>query len=157
MTLQERIDEINNLQQDQNWYIVKQNLSFQDLCFAAKILEDYKKENSSLNFESYFTQESPKYNINSPTHRMTVNCYYLGLLHKTSSQYKDAEHSNVYYQIKERCNGDFFKVETYYDLMINQIEKVYTSNEIDEEHNGIRKDFKIHPTFFLYKIDSYLS
>jgi hypothetical protein len=152
MTLNERIEEIKSLQNDQNWYIVKQNLNFKDLCYATKILEDYKNNDNKLNYEDYFALESSNYGIANPTHRMTVNCYYLGLLKKHSSQYRDSEPTEIYYEIKKRCSGDFSKKELYEDLMINQIEKVYTSNLIDEQHNSLRKDFKIHPTFFLYKI-----
>ena len=82
MTIKERINEIKSLTQDQCWYITKQPLSFKELCYAAKIVEEYQSGNSSLNFADYFnTIKSIEYGISS-NHRMTNACCYIGLLEK---------------------------------------------------------------------------
>lgn len=36
--------------------------------------------------------------------------------------------------------------------MINQIEKLYLTNEVDRASNSLRKNFKIHPALFLAKV-----
>jgi len=89
MTIQERIDDIIALQQDQCWYITKHPLEFKDLLYASKIVEDFQLEDSPLNFEEFFNTKADEYGI-SHNHRMTNNCYYLGLLEKNGTQYKDA-------------------------------------------------------------------
>ena len=151
MTLQERIEDIKSLQQDQCWYITKQSLDFKELCYAAKIVEDYKRDTPSSNFETFFSTKADEYGI-SPTHRLTNNCYYLGLLKKEGIQYKDATLTPIYYAIKEKYNNDFSSIDLNDSLIINQIEKVFISNPVDSEINGIRSDFRIHPAFFLYKV-----
>lgn len=150
MTLQERIDEIKLLQKGQHWYITKQPLDFVELSYATKILKDYKTKGNGDNFETFFVNEAKKYSI-TQNHRMTNNCYYLGLA-KQNGQYQDAIIADAFLEIERRCNSDFNNKDLYFDLLINQIEKVYTANEVDRLKDGIRSEFKIHPTFFLYKI-----
>lgn len=152
MTIQERIKEIKSFVQDECWYITKHTLDFSDLCYATQIVEDYQKGNSSKNFADFFNQEKALIYGISPNHRMTNNCYYLGLLEKTTSEYKDAKPTDVFYEIKRKCQGNFKNTDTYVDLMINQIEKLYLTNEVDRASNSLRKNFKIHPALFLAKV-----
>lgn len=152
MTIKERINEIKSLTQDQCWYITKQPLSFKELCYAAKIVEEYQSGNSSLNFADYFnTIKSIEYGISS-NHRMTNNCYYIGLLEKNGSEYKDSILTEIYYEIKNRCNSNFEDEDSYFDILINQIEKVYLTNDVDRAKETIRKNININPAFFLYKV-----
>jgi hypothetical protein len=151
MTLTERINQIKSLQKDECWYITKQSLSFKDLCFAAKIVEEFKLQQNVANFETFFAEKAAIYGI-TPTHRMANNCYYIGLLSKNGTQYKDAMLTEAYFTIKASCDGDFSKTELYKDILISQIEKVFVSNAIDEENAGLRKHYKINPAFYLAKI-----
>jgi len=150
MTIKERIQQINSLTQDECWYITKQPLKFNELCFAAKILEDFLLQSTEPNYETFFVRLAPTYGI-SPNHRMTNNCYYVGLLNN-NGQYKDATVSDAYLAIKSRCNGDFNRTDLYEDLIVSQIEKVFISNPVDREQNGLRINFKIHPAYFLAKV-----
>ena len=50
MTIKERIQQINSLTQDECWYITKQSLKFNELCFAAKILEDFLLQKTEHNY-----------------------------------------------------------------------------------------------------------
>lgn len=103
-TLKNRIEEIKQLKKEECWYVTKQPLSFKDLCFAAKIVEDFIGKNRIGNFEQFFKIEvnKNKYPI-SANHRMTSNCYYLGLLEKDEKgAYKDAKLTAVYTQLKEK-------------------------------------------------------
>jgi hypothetical protein len=152
MTITERIKEIKSFIQDECWYITKHTLNFSDLCYATQIVEDYQKGNSSKNFADFFNQEMALIYGISPNHRMTNNCYYLGLLEKTTSEYKDAKPTDIFFQIKRKCQGNFKNTESYNDLMINQIEKLYLTNEVDRASNSLRKNFKIHPAIFLAKV-----
>jgi predicted transport protein len=153
MVLSERIAQINSLLEDQCWYITRQVTNFSELCYAAKILEDYQTNNETGNYEAYFISKYSAYNMSSKVHRQTNNCYYLGLLNRTSGQYQTAELTPVYFEIKSRCNGDFSNVTTYQDLLISQIEKLYISRPPLEERADVdRSAYKIHPAFFLSKI-----
>lgn len=153
MVLSQRIAQINSLTQDECWYITRQTLNFKELCFAAKILEEYKTNSTGLNFENYFINKATEYSLSSTVHRQTNNCYYIGLLKKNGTQYKDAELTPIYFEIKSRCNGDFNNTALYQDIIISQIEKVFISNpSADEESSGLRNNYKIHPAYFLAKV-----
>ncbi|AFI04863.1 McrB family protein [Helicobacter cetorum] len=112
----------------------------------------HSKEKANDNFESFFETLSKELPIISPTHRMTINSYYVGLPERQSTSYKDAKPSQVYYRIKELCKGDFSDTSSYQHIIVEQIEKIYTTNELDEKSKDLRKDFDILLAFFLYKI-----
>lgn len=152
MTITERINEIKSLQQDQCWYITKQPLSFKELCYAAKIVEEYQEGKSSLNFADFFNSEKAVEFGISPNHRMTNNCYYIGLLEKNGSEYKDSILTDVYHEIKKRCNSNFENIDSYKDILVDQIEKVFVTNEVDRAKDGLRSNISINPAFFLAKV-----
>jgi MoxR-like ATPase len=152
MNLRERLNIIKNLKQDECWYITRQSLKFSDLCYAAYILDLYNLDPQGLNFSDFFNSKAVNFGISS-NHRMTNNCYYLGLLKKTGNgQYSNAIHTEVYYEIKNRVNCNFNDTALYEDIIIKQIEKLFISHFVDEELEGIRRKYKIHPTIYLYKI-----
>lgn len=151
-TILDRIKEIQELTNNQCWYITKQSLVFKDLCFAAKIVEDFQKGVINQTFADFFNEtKALEYGI-PQNHRLTNNCYYVGLLQKNGAQYANAIPTPIYKEIRDRCKGDFNSVDSYKDLMISQIEKVFITNPIDEESQGIRAGFKIHPAYFLAKV-----
>ena len=155
MTLKERIEEILSLENNQCWYITKQNLNFEELCFAAYILENFQKQTINTNFNIFFQIEALNYSI-SQNYRQTNNCYYLGLLEKKiekkKGNYQFASHTEAYYEIKKKCKGNFKETELFIHNIIDQIEKIVISHSVDEELVGLRNDFILHPTIFLYKI-----
>lgn len=155
MTLKERIDEILSLEKNQCWYITKQNLIFEELCFAAYILEKFQNQTTNTTFQNFFQKESLNFSI-SENYRQTNNCYFLGLLDKNldkkKGKYEFAVHTEAYIDIKSKCKGNFNKTELYIENIIDQIEKIVISHPVDEEVGGLRSDFILHPTIFLYKI-----
>lgn len=142
----------------QTWYITKQELQFWKLCYAASILEEYKNKTQNKNLATYFKERSEEIKREKQfdkfitESRMLNNCYYLGLISKRSNTYEDADLTEVYYSIKKYCNGEFEKIELYYPLMENQIEKVFFSFDLDEEYNKKRSSYRIFPLFALYRI-----
>lgn len=63
------------------------------------------------NFADFFNQEKALIYGISPNHRMTNNCYYLGLLEKTTSEYKDAKPTDVFMKLKENVKV-ILKIQT---------------------------------------------
>jgi hypothetical protein len=155
MTLKERIDEILSLENNQCWYITRQNLNFKELCFAAYFLEKFQKQTTNTNFQNFFLREALNFSI-SVNYRQTNNCYYLGLIEKNveikKGKYEFANHTETYNVIKNKCQGNFNNVELYEENIIDQIEKIVISHPVDEELERLRNDFSLHPTIFLYKI-----
>lgn len=156
--LMEKLDELEKMDKESCWYIVRQELSFWKQCYAVKILEDFKKNNRGLNLEEYFKVRSSEianekgFDHFISTHRMLYNAYYYGILRKVSDKYVDAQATDVYFSILERCSGNFEHVDLYRDIIERQIEKIFISSDLDEKYNDIRSDYKLYPLFLLLKV-----
>lgn len=157
--ISEKINELKSYTKEEMWYIVKQEMEFWKVCYAVKILEEYKSiKTSSENLESFFKRRANEIKTKKgfekfiSTHRMLLQGYMLGLIIKKDNQYKNAYVSSVFKLIDSRCNGEFEKIDLYYDILENQVEKVYFSSFLDEECNGKRKRYRLYPLFLLYKV-----
>ena len=157
MNLTDRIVLLKQFDEKQTWYITRQDLTFWKLCYGVKILKEFQKGNSPLNFEKYYEKRVADFKelnklelIN--THRALNNAYYLGLLKKGGSQYVSASTTAVFDEITRLCSGKYEDVAKYKDLMEHQIEKLYFSLSFDEKYNDIRKQYRLFPVFTLYKI-----
>ncbi len=144
---------------EQIWYIVKQEMEFWKVCYAAHILELFMADDSNdFNLERYFKVKAQEIRREKgfdnfiTTHRMLLLGYMYGLMYKNSPLYNEASLSEVYFEIKERCNGEFEKTELYYDIIEQQIEKIYFSSELDEKNDTDRANFRLYPLFLLYKV-----
>ncbi|MBU2919626.1 AAA family ATPase [Psychrosphaera sp. F3M07] len=150
--LDKRINNIKSLEKDQCWYITRQSLDFKDLCYAAKIVNTFKdRSDQNINFESFFKEKAAEYNI-STVHRMTRNCLYVGLCQTSGSKFEDYYITSEYKEIEKLCEGKFENVDLYEEIMIKLIEKIFISAEHDEQNDDLRKNIRLHPTLFLYKI-----
>lgn len=158
--LKSKFDELVNAEKFECWYLVKQQTSFVDVCYLVHFLEKFKNEHPSQNLENFIKDEVTKFNsefgLNITTvHRCLLVASYYGLITKTAekgSNYEDCEITSVYYEIESRCNGKFENTDLYKDIIQRQIEKIYITTPIDDQYQGTRKDFKIYPVIFLYKI-----
>lgn len=112
------------------WYITKQNCNFRDLCFMANILELWN-DNPNEPFQIFFDRkkkESP-FNefINDTPHRALKNCEFFGLMNQTNgakSAYSSKNLTKAYYEIKEKCEGNFKLLERYQNYINKQIENM---------------------------------
>lgn len=133
------------------WYITKQNLLFRDLCFMAKILEDWgdsKDENYQSFFDSHKTMLKYGQLSSLTPHRATKNCEYIGLT-ETSDKYSSKKLTPFYFSLKDACNGDFNKLSSYPNVIDKQLERMY----IDSQNNKLYTvTFQICPFMFLFKI-----
>jgi len=150
-TISNRLTQIENAIQDECWYITKQTLKFESLCIAASIVETYNTTDRSSNFETFFSNMAIELYANS-NHRLTNNCYYVGLLSKKGKQYSQSETTETFEEIKKRCDSEFDKVEKYQDIIDRQIEKVFLSHPVDKENESIRKDIRLNPLFLTLKV-----
>lgn len=154
------LQHLSNIEKGECWYLVKQDTSFWKQCYFVSILESFKKQSNTLNFESFFSSKieelNTKKNLDLPdTHRALRVAYFYGLISDPEAQYRNYSKANitdVYIEILKRTNGEFEKTELYKDIIQSQIEKIYISSIIDEKSDSIRKDFRLYPVIFLYKI-----
>lgn len=133
------------------WYITKQNLIFRDLCFIAKILEDWDDQKEE-NYQSFFDRNKTLLQYGSlPSdlaHRATKNCEYIGLT-VPSEKYSTQNLTPFYFAIKKLCNGDFNQLSFYPEIIDKQLERMY----VDSQTNSVYTvNFQICPFMFLFKI-----
>lgn len=155
------LDRIKELKNGECWYIVKQDTSFWKQCYYTQVLLQYITENSQENLENYIKEKIAKMNKENPelklsdTYRSLRISYFYGLITSLNgdfSSYKNATGTEIYEEIKKKTEGKFEKIELYRDIIREQIEKLYISSKLDENFDSIRKDFRIFPAIFLYKI-----
>ncbi|HEG0497435.1 TPA: AAA family ATPase [Campylobacter jejuni] len=150
-------DRLDKLNKDECWYIVRQDTTFWKQCYYVYILNKIKDIDNGKTLEYNFTKE--KENINnlktelklSATYRALKIAQYFGLL-THGNQYKNTNPTDIFYKIQNLTKGEFENTELYSDIIKNQIEKIFISSNLDEESNGIRKDFRLFPIMFLYKL-----
>lgn len=133
------------------WYITKQNLVFRDLCFIAKILEEWG-DRQEENYQTFFDKhkELPEFGGFPPltAHRATKNCEYIGLI-IPSDKYSSQSLTPFYFSLKKLCNGDFNKLLLYPEIIDKQLERIF----IDSNNKlPYTESFKICPFMFLFKI-----
>ncbi len=155
------LDRIKELKNGECWYIVKQDTSFWKQCYYTQVLLQYITENSQENLENYIKEKIAKMNKENPELKLSVTyrglriSYFYGLITSLNgdfSSYKNATGTEIYEEIKKKTEGKFEKIELYRDIIREQIEKLYISSKLDENFDSIRKDFRIFPAIFLYKI-----
>lgn len=156
--LKNKIDELSNAQNYECWYLVKQDTSFVSLCYQVEYLRQFQEDNKGMNLETFIKtsvgrlkQQKPDVVV-SETHRALRVAAFFGLITMTSTSYTDAVITPSFLEIYERCNGQFENTQLYIDIVQRQIEKMYISSSIDEQHEGVRKEFRLYPVMLLYKV-----
>lgn len=156
--LQSKLNELENASKYECWYLVKQPTAFDCLCYLVSFLKEYKESETSKNLESYISDKITEIKSIKPTVEISNNyralrvAAYFGLITMTSSKYDDSIITDTYNEICMRCNGEFEKTELYKDIIQRQIEKMFISSEIDEAHEGTRKEYRLYPVMLLYKV-----
>jgi hypothetical protein len=156
--LQNKINELDSAKDYECWYLVKQDTSFISLCYQVEYLRQFQEDSQGLNLENFVKKSVAKLKIQksdvtvSDTHRALRVAAFFGLITMTSTSYKDVLVTPTFYEIVERCDGEFEKTDLYTDIIQRQIEKMFISSNIDEEYDGVRKDFRLYPVMLLYKI-----
>lgn len=156
--LKNKIDELTNANYYECWYLVKQDTSFVSLCYQVEYLKQFQEDKKGMNLETFIKKSVRNLKKQKPglavseTHRSLRVAAIFGLITMTSTSYADATVTESFIEIKDRCNGQFENTELYLDIIQRQIEKMYISSSIDEEYEGVRKEFRLYPVMLLYKV-----
>ena len=120
---------------------------------------EYKNQGkTNENLENYISRRVEEVNLANPNLELVKNyralrvAAFLGLIKMKSSSYEDSEIMPTYYEILERTSGQFEKEDLYYDIIERQLEKMFLSTSIDELWSSLRKEFRLFPLMYLYKI-----
>lgn len=156
--LQNKLTELQNASDFECWYLVKQPTAFDSLCYLVSFLKEFKDGEHQGNLQDFIGTKiaeinSVKNNVEiSNNYRALRVAAFFGLITMTTSRYDDAVITETFEEINKRCNGEFEKKDLYIDIIQRQIEKMYISSSVDEENNGVRKDYRLYPVMLLYKI-----
>ena len=164
--LQRKLTKLAELDNLQCWYLVKQPTEFGLICYLVFLLKRYKEEGYRGNIEEFVSQQtqvlrSAKPDVNfSTNYRALRVAAFFGLIKlefdsSTGSYkngYENAEITEVFEEINDRCLGDFEKTHLYANIIQRQIEKMFVSSKIDEQSDDIRSEYRLYPAMLLYKI-----
>ena len=156
--LQNKLQELQNANDYECWYLVKQPADFDSLCYLVSFLADYKTKTVSGNLQDYVGQKISELKAVKPDIKISNNyralrvAVFFGLITMTSSKYDDALITDTFKEITDRCNGEYEKTELYKDIIQRQIEKMFISSELDEQRDGVRRNYRLYPVMLLYKV-----
>lgn len=161
--LQKKLEELNQSGDYECWYLVKQPTAFDSLCYLVSFLKEYKEGQNSDNLQDYIGRKiqqlgvvKPEVNISNNYRALRVAAFF-GLITMVSDTggrmpYERAKITDTFEEINDRCAGEFEHTGLYLDIIQRQIEKMFLSSAIDEESNGVRKEYRLYPVMLLYKV-----
>ncbi len=156
--LQMKIDELEKADKYECWYLVKQPTSFDSICYLVSFLEEYQTNKTNVSLQDFvgmkvreLTAVKPNIEI-SDNYRALRVAVFFGLIAMTSIKYEDALITDSFREITGRCGGEYEHTHLYTDIIQRQIEKMYISSQIDEEYQGVRRNYRLYPVMLLYKI-----
>ncbi|MDU3176668.1 AAA family ATPase [Anaerococcus sp.] len=155
--LDKKLENLENSNLYECWYLVKQPTDFSSLCYLVSFLEDYKKENLGTNLSTYINTRVDSLNsakgLNiSKNYRALRVAVYFGLIKMIDGKYENSKTTETFEEINEITDGDFEKKDLYSHIITRQIEKIFISSSIDEEYERVRKEYRLFPVILLYKI-----
>lgn len=159
--LQNKINELQNANEYECWYLVKQPTAFDSLCYLVSFLKDYKinpPQNSSMPLQDYISNRIQNLNAIKPNIKISDNyralrvAAFFGLIQMVDTNYVNAVITDTFEEITQKCSGNYEQINLYKNVVQRQIEKMFISSSVDEEYQGVRKDYRLYPVMLLYKV-----
>lgn len=150
MLITQRLNEIRTREKNgYNWYITKQDVNFQRQCKLADVLNSYHNLETTQSFTKYRSQFPI---LSGDNYRKLINGPLFGLS-IPASHYEDYKVTQIFHHINKLCSGNFNDSQKYYEIMEQQIEKIYYPlpfYEFYDEH--LKEGFGLFITMYFYKI-----
>lgn len=146
-------DILEDIRHKKYWYFGKHSKDFIKMCYAVDLINGLPPNAKQEDFE----QAKDKFNkineikLDASMFKSLISTKMYGLLDNSSKQYVKCQPTDVFNKIKEKTEGNFCNTTAYYEMMEQQIEKIFYKNEIflSKEDKG---EFQLYPIFLLYKI-----
>lgn len=158
LVLQNKLNELQNANDYECWYLVKQPTAFDNICYLVSFLKEFKSKDTPENLQEFIGKKVTEINEIKPSVEISNNyralrvAAFFGLITMTSSKYEEAIITEAFEEINNRCGGAFENKELYEDVIQRQIEKMYISSTVDEGYKGVRQEFRLYPVMLLYKV-----
>lgn len=156
--LESKLNELSNASDYECWYLVKQPTAFDSICYLVSFLKAFKEQDRPGNLQDYIANKieslmaiKPSVDISNNYRALRVAAFF-GLIKMTNTKYENAEITDSFKEVTQRCNGEYEKTELYIDIIQRQIEKMYISSSIDEEFERVRQEYRLYPVMLLYKV-----
>lgn len=156
--LNNKLEQLKAAEEYECWYLVKHSTDFYKQCYLTAILKEYIENQSIENIETFLGRKVSEINASNPDIKLSSNyralrvAAFFGLITMHGQGYKNATITPSFDEINNRCDGKFENTETYSDIIDRQIEKMFLSSDIDEQKDGVRKEFRLYPVMLLYKV-----
>ena len=156
--LEMKLEELKNAKDYECWYLVKQPTAFDNLCYLVSFLKEFQESGRPGNLQSFISRRIGEVNSRKPEVEISDNyralrvAAFFGLITMNSAKYEEASITEAFEEIRARCGGEFEKKDLYQDIIQRQIEKMYISSKVDEEYNGVRRQYRLYPVMLLYKV-----
>lgn len=144
---------LNDIRRKNYWYFGKHSKDFVKMCYAVELINNLPDNATQKDFEkarNTFNNEND-IKLDASMFKSLICTKMYGLLDNSHNQYVKCKPTDVFNKIKERTLGNFKNIDLYYDIMEQQIEKVFFINDIfsSKEKNEI---FQLYPVFLLSKV-----
>lgn len=164
--LQRKLTELAELDKHQCWYLVKQPTEFGLICYLVFLLKRYKQQNHVDSLNDFVIAQAKLLKLEKPDFKFSENyralrvAAFFGLIKLEfnpltgtyKNGYENAEITDVFEDINDRCSGNFEQTSLYIDIIQRQIEKMFVSSRIDEQSDGTRSEYRLYPIMLLYKV-----
>lgn len=164
--LQKKLAELDALNKLECWYLVKQPTEFSVICYLVFLLKRYKEEKPESSLGQFIADETEALKLIKPDAKLSTNyralrvAAFFGLIklefiaatNSYRNGYENAEITEVFEEINDRCSGNFEETNLYSDIIQRQIEKMFVSSKIDEQSDDIRSEYRLYPVMLLYKV-----
>ena len=146
MTNDEYIEFLEQKGEDYVWQFTKQEVDFDKIFLATKLFNEWKKGNSEISPEMFFSQQHSKYGI-TDRHRTLIIAQLYGLITKNSSTYRHEDVTPVFEMLYHSNNP-----QTYKKYMTEQLLKIKLPALTYSRSNGAQSQRHIFPIIFTYQV-----
>ena len=164
--LQRKLTKLAELDKHQCWYLVKQHTDFSLICYLVFLLKRYKQENHVDKLNDFVIAQAKLLKLDKPDFEFSENyralrvAAFFGLIKfefdpltdTYKDRYENADITEVFEEINNRCLGNFEQTSLYADIIQRQIEKMFVSSKIDKQSDSTRSEYRLYPTMLLYKV-----
>lgn len=164
--LQRKLTKLAELDKLQCWYLVKQPTEFGLICYLVSLLKKYKEEGYEDSLAQFISDQTQLLRANNPNIDFSTNyralrvAAFFGLIklefnpstNTYKNGYENAEITEVFEEINDKCSGSFEKTSLYTKIIQRQIEKMFVSSKIDQQSDDIRSEYRLYPIMLLYKV-----
>ncbi|OAO31466.1 hypothetical protein AXY37_06195 [Mammaliicoccus lentus] len=141
------------------WYTGQHEWSVPSLCYGVSILKEYQdeKDEKLTTFYKKRAQEIKHKNQDlkiSETSRGLINAHYIGLMDGIEKNNTEKTFTDVFNLIDKKVDNKFENVNSYKDIIENQMEKMYLQRRLPDKKQAKnnKSNILVHPLFVLYKV-----